>query len=301
LERFLKDRDEVAFELIVRRHGPLVLGVCQRVLSQSHDVEDVFQATFLMLVRKADAIAKQQSLGSWLYKVAFRLALRIRQRSAQELEQKQVLAAAAGAAVQPDNSASVDWKDLRPILDEEINRLPEKFRSVFVLSCLEGRNQQEVANMVGCPKGTVHSRLARARKRLQEALQKRGLGISVPALVDMVADNSPTLTAIAPVLVATTIYSAVLLKIHGLTQASLSPSVLELLHGSKQGTVFAGKSSTVIGIILFSLLLGAGAFYSLTNRSFSSPPAPFTSSNSPAPSSTPAASSAAPCGGCCSK
>jgi hypothetical protein len=132
---------------------------------------------------------------------------------------------------------------------------------------------------MGCPKGTVQSRLARARQRLQVAFQRRGLGISAESLGEWIAGQSLTLTSLTPVLVATTIYSAVLLKIHGLSGASLSPGVADLMAASNRLASSAGKKTTLIGIAFFSLLLGAGAFISLANRSFSFPPAPSSTPN----------------------
>jgi RNA polymerase sigma factor (sigma-70 family) len=178
LERFVAEQDEAAFERLVWRHGPTVLGVCRRVLRHEQDAEDAFQATFLVLVRKAGSIGKRQAVGSWLYRVALRVALRARagKRAAPRAEVVDV-------PVEP--APGPDRDDLRPVLDEEVNRLPEKYRAPFVLCYLEGRTNEEAARQLGCPRGTVQSRLAWARQRLRDRLGRRGLALSevTPAIV----------------------------------------------------------------------------------------------------------------------
>jgi RNA polymerase sigma factor (sigma-70 family) len=178
LERFVAERDEAAFELLVWRHGPTVLGVCQRVLRNEQDAEDAFQATFLVLVRKAGSISKRQAVGSWLYRVAHRVALRA-------LAGKRVASWVAVRDVPAEPAPAPDWDDLRPVLDEEVNRLPEKYRVPFVLCYLEGKTNEEAAHQLGCPRGTVQSRLAWARQRLRARLGRRGLALSAvtPAIV----------------------------------------------------------------------------------------------------------------------
>ena len=176
LERFVRDRDPAAFELLVWRHGPMVLNVCRRVLRREHDAEDAFQAAFLTLVRKAGAIGDGASLGGWLYKVAYRIALR----------------AAAAARVAPlparplpdpsaeEPIAGLFLGELGSALDEEIHRLPDKYRIVFVACCLEGRTAEAAARCLGCPPGTVGTRLARARELLRRRLSRRGFDLSAP-------------------------------------------------------------------------------------------------------------------------
>src|SRR5262249_33461269 len=160
LERWLGGRDEAAFELVVWRHGPMVLGVCRRLLRHAQDAEDAFQAPFLRPVRKAGSIAKGESLASWLYKVAYRVALRARaaaaKRRTQEIKSQDLLPA--------EPAQDLIWRDLRPVLDEEVNRLPARFRRPFVLCYLEGKTNEQAARELGCPLGTVVSRLARGRQ-----------------------------------------------------------------------------------------------------------------------------------------
>jgi cobalt-zinc-cadmium efflux system membrane fusion protein len=176
LERFVRDRDEAAFEVLVWRHAPLVLGVCRRLLRDEQDAEDVFQATFLVLVRKAGAIGRREVVGSWLYKVAYRAALRCRHRALArpccEGQNLELLPAPPG----PEQGA-LD----RLALDEEISRLPARYRTAVVLCYLEGRTQEEAARQLGCAPSTVAWRLSQARQRLQVRLGERGLAV-LPAV-----------------------------------------------------------------------------------------------------------------------
>src|SRR6202453_129126 len=175
LDAFVARRDEAAFEVLVWRHGTMVFNLCRRILHDAHQAEDAFQATFLVFVRKASSIGKRESLGSWLYKVAFRIACRARARSAKNVPGvADVDGLSAGTA--PDED--VVWRDLKPVLDEEINRLPEKFRAPFVLCHLQGHTNEEAAQMLGCPKGTILSRLARGREKLRSRLARRGVALS---------------------------------------------------------------------------------------------------------------------------
>src|SRR5262245_30136651 len=157
LERFTSRREEAAFADLVRRHGPLVLGVCRRVLHHEQDAEDAFQAVFCVLARRARSIRKRAAVGAWLHAVAYRLA-----RNAQKGRSRQPVAAANLPDIPaPDEPSEWVGRELRPILDEEVNRLPEKYRQAFVLCYLEGRSNERAAAELGCPLGTVLSRLAR--------------------------------------------------------------------------------------------------------------------------------------------
>src|SRR5262245_34870581 len=127
LERFVARREEAAFEVLVWRHGPKVLGVCRRILRHEKDAEDAFQATFLVLVRKAASIGKRQAVGSWLYRVAYRLALRAKALAAKRAARRTRVADVPAAEPAPDPGRA----ELRPVLDEEVNRLPEKYRAPF--------------------------------------------------------------------------------------------------------------------------------------------------------------------------
>ncbi len=176
LERWISHRDEAAFELLIRRHGAMVLGVCRRVLHHPQDVEDAFQATFLLLLRKVAGIRQRNTLGAWLHKVALRVALRAR-ATRSRLPERVVEDVEA-----PQEKDDLLWRDLRPVLDEEINHLPDRYRLPFVLCNLEGKTNQEAADALGCPVGTILSRLHWARGRLRNRLQRRGVTVSLTLL-----------------------------------------------------------------------------------------------------------------------
>jgi RNA polymerase sigma factor (sigma-70 family) len=199
LERFLNNRDDAAFELLVWRHGPMVLNVCGRVLNDDHLAEDAFQATFLKLARKAASITDGESISSWLYKVAFRTALRTQEQAQHHSQHEQPLGDLPVTCPGPGPDDEAAWRELRPVLDEEVRRLPEIYRSVFILCCLQGLTNEQAAQELGCPKGTVLSRLARARERLRKRLSRRGLavGLMLPFLLTRCGER-----ALSPELVA---------------------------------------------------------------------------------------------------
>jgi RNA polymerase sigma factor (sigma-70 family) len=178
LARFAAHRDEAAFAALVRRHGPLVLGVCRRVLHDWHAAEDACQAVFVVLARRAGSLRRPAALGPWLHGVAVRTALKARAQAARRAAcERQV-------AVRPvvEYADDLVWRELRPVLDEAVARLPEKYRVPFVLHYLEGRTVTEVAGLLGRPRGTVAVRLARAREQLRGRLARRGLAVSAAAL-----------------------------------------------------------------------------------------------------------------------
>src|SRR5262249_55629286 len=154
--------EEEAFRALLGRHGPMVLGVCRRLLRDPHAVEDAFQATFLVLLRRAASIARPELLGNWLYGVAYRVAARARQQAGRRARRDGPLPEDLPAA--PDEDPA--WRELRPLLDAEIARLRERYRQPVVLCYLEGRTCEEAGRLLGCPAGTVKSRLSRARDQL---------------------------------------------------------------------------------------------------------------------------------------
>jgi len=170
LRRWVARRDAAAFEVLLWRHGPTILCLCRRLLRDGHAAEDAFQAAFLALAIKAASIGRGEAVGAWLYKVAYRAALRARAlvRPWQTLDPE---AADVGAA---DPTGTADQHDLRTALDEELDRLPARYRAPLVLCYFEGRTNEEAARELGCPVGTVVSRLARGRQRLRGRLLRRG-------------------------------------------------------------------------------------------------------------------------------
>jgi RNA polymerase sigma factor (sigma-70 family) len=175
LARFARGHDDGAFELLVWRHGAMVLGACRRILAHSEDAEDAFQGTFLILARKAGGIARGVAVPAWLHRVAVRVALRLARsrRAAAPLDVEPL------ARPQPDPAERADGL---AVLDEEINQLPERWRRAVVLCYLEGLTAADAGRQLGCPRGTVESRLAAARKRLRERLTRRGVTLPVGVL-----------------------------------------------------------------------------------------------------------------------
>ena len=176
VERFTLNQDEAAFAELIRRHGPMVLSTCRRVLRHEQDAEDTFQAAFLVLARKAGSIRKQDSVGGWLYQVAFRLSLRTRAAENRRRQRQTLLEDFAGSYPPLDPH----WETL----DQELGRLPEQYRTALVLCYLEGRTQIEAARVLSTSAQAVNSRLKRARELLRQRLVRSGLAISTAALVE---------------------------------------------------------------------------------------------------------------------
>jgi RNA polymerase sigma factor (sigma-70 family) len=226
LARFVADRDEAAFAALLRRHGPMVLGVCRRLLGHEQDAEDAFQAAFLVLAQKAGSVRKRESLASWLYGVAYRVALdaagaiarrRSRERQVDRMPHPEV------PAPEPQ-----DW---RPLLDRELSALPEKYRAAVVLCDLEGRPRKEAARRLGCPEGTLSSRLAQGRALLAGRLSRRGVALSGGALAASLAGGAAT--AAVPAHLALSTAKVATLVAAGAAAAG-TPAVL-LLHEVQRG------------------------------------------------------------------
>jgi RNA polymerase sigma factor (sigma-70 family) len=255
LQRFVTQRDEAAFELLVWRHGPMVLGVCRRVLLDAHDAEDAFQATLLVLARKAAAIGKRECVGSWLYKVAYRVALRQRERSARRARHEQQ---ADHLPLLPDHRGGEDpgWGELRSVLDEELNRLAEKHRAPVVLCYLEGLTNEEAARRLLCPVGTVKTRLSQARRLLGERLARRGLALATSLLV---VEKPPLTAAPAGSLVAATVRAATGVAAGKVAAAcAVSAPVACLMEGVLRAMMVQKVKSVLAALVLALAAVGAG-------------------------------------------
>jgi RNA polymerase sigma factor (sigma-70 family) len=199
LECFVSRHEPAALEALVGRHGPMVWGVCRRILQNHHDAEDAFQATFLVLVRKAASIRSRARVGNWLYGVAHQTALKARAtRAKRKWRESQVTVMPEPAAIEQDQ-----WSDLQPVLDQELSRMPDKYRTVIVLCDLEGKTSKEAARQLGLPQGTVASRLARARAMLVKRLARRGLAVSAHILAAVLSEKVAAACVPAALLIST--------------------------------------------------------------------------------------------------
>ncbi len=204
LERFLAQRDEEAFAALVRRHGGMVLSVARRILHDDHAAEDVFQNTFLTLVRRAGSIRQRESVAGWLYRVAARLSsqtrLRDARRSAHERE-------AGPPPATADVAEAAAWRELSAVLDDELQRLPEKYRTPLVLIYFAGQTQEAAASQLGWSKDTLRRRLERGKRLLHDRLSRRGMSLSVGLLTASIS-QSVTEAALPVLLVGTTVREA---------------------------------------------------------------------------------------------
>jgi RNA polymerase sigma factor (sigma-70 family) len=237
LDRFLSERSEEAFAALVRRHGGLVLGVCRRVLHHPQDAEDVFQATFLVLARKAASLRRGEAVGSWLYRVAYRLALRARAG----IDRRRRAESAAPARPAEDPLAGVSWREVQDVLDEELARLPEQFRAPLLLCYLEGMTQEEAAARLGWCKRTLKDRLLRGREFLRRRLARRGLPLG--ALLSSVLLHGSA-GAVPPALAAAAARTAT-------TAAALPTAVAALADGALR-ELAAGRLKALVAAILFT-------------------------------------------------
>lgn len=254
LERFVSCRDEAAFAALMARHGPMVFGVCRRLLRGFQDAEDAFQAVFLILVRRAADIGRRELLGNWLYGVALRMASR-----AQRMAIKRHMRETAGAeqlAVNIEPAAPVG----QPEVLEEVQRLPGKYRVPIVLCYLEGRTNEEAAGELRCPVGTVKTRLSRAREMLRLRLIRRGVVLSTVALSSALATE--TLAALAPsALIDSTRRAALCFAAGNVAAADVVSAQAAVLTKGVLHTMFVTKMKMVaaLTLIVSAIVGGAGA------------------------------------------
>ncbi len=250
LHAFADRRDDLAFTTLVRRHGPMVLGVCRRVLGHEQDAEDVFQATFVVLARRAAALRDKSALASFLYGTAYHLASKSKRAASRRRKHED----RAPARPCDDPSAELLWREVRTVLDEEIARLPESCRSVFVLCVLENLSQAEAGRRLGLKERTVSNRLAEARRRLQQRLAKRGVELTAVLAASALAVQPASALPLA-LLAQTTHAARAMLGEGGL--AALSPSVAALVENSSP-ILGLGKAKLTTLILLAGSLLGGG-------------------------------------------
>lgn len=231
LDSFISQRDQAAFAAVVRRHGGMVWGVCRRILRSCHDAEDAFQATFLVLARRAAVITPRALLANWLYGVAHQTALKARTTAARrKLRERQVIEMPDLAAPEQDS-----WREIRPLLDQELNRLPSKYRAAIVLCDLEGKTRKEAARQLGIPEGTLSGRLTRGRTLLAKRLARHGPLISGGALATLLAQNA---AAGAPAALLSSTVEAVSYFAAGQAAGVISAQVAALTKGVLKTMLF---------------------------------------------------------------
>jgi RNA polymerase sigma factor (sigma-70 family) len=222
LSRFALRHDERAFETLVGRHGPMVFRVSNRLLANAQDAEDVFQATFLVLARQAGARRWRDSVANWLYEVAHHLALNVRMAAARRRARDK----RARPHFPGDPLTEITGRELLAALDEELARLPEKLRAPLVLCCLEGNTRDEAAKQLGCPLGTLKSRLESGRERLRKRLTRRGLTLSSALLATLLTETVSPAAAPAALVQGTVQTALGLLGAQGAAAITSAPAVV---------------------------------------------------------------------------
>jgi RNA polymerase sigma factor (sigma-70 family) len=257
LERFVRQRDEAAFAALVRRHGAMVLGVCRRVLPHVHDAEDACQATFLVLARKSASIRKKDSLGCWLHGVAYRVASALKRDIARRRSREQP-AVGDPPVVLPD----LAWREVRAVLDEELGRLPERFRAPLLLCYLEGKTRDEAAQELGWSLGTLRGRLERGRDLLRARLTRRGLGLSGALLAALLTEQAAS-AAPAATLVVSTVQAALSIAAGQVPGTGVvSARVAGLVNEMMRALTMTKVRTATAGFLAIGLLgLGAGVLF----------------------------------------
>ncbi len=251
LQRFVTHREESAFTALVERHAAMVLGLCRSILRNHHDAEDIFQATFLVLARKAGSIRKGESVGSWLYAVAYRLAhkLRIRAEKRQRCEQRAVV------HCEQTPMDAVARGELRDILHQEVSRLPEKYRAAVMLCYWQGRTHEQAGEQLGCARGTIKDRLEKARELLRKRLARRELALSASWFATSLSEGmSATVSA---ELMQSTVRSALLFSMGRLPAGTVSPNVLASAKDALQAILLNKLKYGGILVLILGLLSGS--------------------------------------------
>ena len=266
LERFLTQRQEAAFAALVKRHGPMVLGVCRRVLGNLHDAEDAFQAAFLVLVRKGTSLLLRECIGNWLYGVAYHTALKARAVARKRRAKERQVA----EMPKPDPLDRDAWQDLLPILDQELNRLPDKYREAVVLCDLEGKTRKRAAKQLQIPEGTLSTRLDRARAMLAKRMARHGLSLAGGSLAMLLSQHAAS-AGIPTSLAVSTTQAATLFAAGKVAAGVISANALTLTQGVLK-TMFLTKLKITTAILLTISVVATGSV-ALTYSSLAAEPA----------------------------
>jgi RNA polymerase sigma factor (sigma-70 family) len=258
LQRFIAQGDEAAFAVLIRRYGRTVFSVCRYILPCDADAEDAFQATFLVLARKAESIRKGEPVGSWLYGVAYKTALKARANAANRRSHE--ARAPVPSASSPTDDLS--WREIQAVLHEELSRLPGEYRAAIVLCFLESRTLDDAATQLGCGKGALRGRLERARHLLQSRLTRRGVGpmvlvvawaVSGPASANLVSSTAKAAATVAAGYAATSVVSA---KVTALTEGVMKAMFVTKLKIALASFLLAAAS---IGAAVMMVQAGTGS------------------------------------------
>jgi len=254
LRRFLDRNDEAAFGILVNRHGAVVMRVCRQVLGNQEDAEDAFQATFLVLARKAATVRQGEALAAWLYRVAYHIAVQARSRSAKrQVHEKEV------AAMRKEETVNLsDWDDVWPVLHEEVNQLPAKLRTPVVLCYLNGKTNEEAADQLNWPVGTVKTRLSQGRDVLRDRLSRRGVVIPFGLLGAALLAETQATAALPASLVAATVRAAALASAGQAAAVAGVSAQVATLADQAVATLFVGKLKTLAASVALSLGVAAG-------------------------------------------
>jgi RNA polymerase sigma factor (sigma-70 family) len=254
LEDFISRHDEAALAALVRRHGPMVWGVCRRILRNHHDAEDAFQATFLVLVRKAASVLPRGMVANWLYGVAHQTALKARATASRRQGRERQVA----TMPEPAGSQRDVWCDLQPLLDDELTRLPDRYRAVLVLCDLEGKTRRDAARQLAVPEGTVAGRLARARTMLARRLARHGLPVSGAALAAVLSQQAAV--ACVPSLVLSRAIKAAITFAAGKAAATgvISVKAAILTEGVLKAMLLSKLKTVMSVVVILSVLVFGG-------------------------------------------
>ena len=264
LERFVRQQDEAAFAVLLQRHAKMVWNVCSRILRDPHQTEDAFQATFLVLVRKAGSIAHGERLANWLYGVAFRVAKKAKVQTGKRQAHRREM---------PDMPSKNPTDQLGAVLDDEMRHLPAKYREPLVLCYLEGLSSEEAARQLGCPEGTLRSWLTRAREMLRQRLLRRGMVVPAAGLASLLAENAAS-AAVPPGVVDSTlaVTHALLTAGQQTTFGLASASVAALTEGVLKDMLFI-KLKIAAGFLAAAVVLAGSGWVALADKTIDQPAA----------------------------
>jgi RNA polymerase sigma factor (sigma-70 family) len=257
LGSFIDQKDEAAFEALVRRHGPMVFGVCRRVVGNHHDAEDAFQATFLVLARKASSVRPRERVANWLHGVALRTAMKAKTMTTKRRgREKQLTEIPEFEAAQQGQ-----WRDLQLLLDQELNGLPENYRLPILLCDLEGKAIKDAARQLGWPQGSLAGRLVRGRKLLAKRLASRGVVLSAGSLAAVVLQNEAS-ASVPTLLLSSTVKAAAMIAAGQATFAGVVPAkVAAVTEGVMKSMMLTKLSNAVAGLVVLAAVVFGGSLF----------------------------------------